>query len=106
LLGRFEIPRRRCGADPASIPAELTFLNVPTRGCGQKASMSQPSTIAERLLAHARIRREIADATLNEETASELERLAEDCIQAARDADPAPQRQMFPSLAGRRRATG
>jgi hypothetical protein len=68
--------------------------------------MSQPSTISERLLAHARLCREIADATLNEGTARKLERLAEDCIQAARDADPAPQRQMFPSLAGSRRATG
>ncbi len=50
--------------------------------------MSKPSTIAERLLAHARICRDIADATLNEETASKLERLAMDCIQAARDAEP------------------
>jgi uncharacterized membrane protein YccC len=48
--------------------------------------MSQPSTISERLLAHARLCREIADATLNEETARKLERLAQDCIQAARDA--------------------
>ena len=68
--------------------------------------MSQPSTISERLLAHARLCQEIADATLNEETAYKLERLAEDCIQAARDADPAPQRQMFPRPAGSRRATG
>jgi hypothetical protein len=68
--------------------------------------MSQPSSISERLLAHARLCREIADATLNEETAYKLERLAEDCIQAARDADPEPQRQMFTSLAGSRRATG
>ena len=68
--------------------------------------MSQPSTISERLLAHARLCREIANATLNEETASKLERLAQDCIQAARDAEPAPQRQMFPSSAGSRRATG
>jgi len=68
--------------------------------------MSQPSTISERMLAHARLCREIADATLNEETAYKLERLAEDCIQAARDADPTPQRQMFPSPAGSRRAIG
>ena len=68
--------------------------------------MSQPSTIAERLLAHARLCREIADATLNEETASKLERLAQDCIEAARDAEPAPQRQMFPSPAGNRRSAG
>jgi len=38
--------------------------------------MSQPAAISERLLAHARLCREIADATLNEETASKLERLA------------------------------
>jgi hypothetical protein len=68
--------------------------------------MSQPSTISERLLAHARLCREIADATLHEETASKLERLAQDCIQAARDADPAPPRQMFPSPVGSRRAIG
>ena len=68
--------------------------------------MSQRSTISERLLAHARLCREIADATLHEETANKLERLAPDCIQAARDAEPAPQRQKFPSPAGSRRATG
>jgi hypothetical protein len=68
--------------------------------------MSQPSAISERLLAHARLCREIADATLNEETASKLERLAQDCIQAARDAEPAPQRQVFPSPARSRRSTG
>jgi hypothetical protein len=66
--------------------------------------MSQPSTISERLLAHARLCREIANATLNEETASKLERLAQDCIQAARDPEPGPQRQMFPSRAGNRRS--
>ena len=57
--------------------------------------MSQPSTIAERLLAHARLCREIADATLNEETAAELEQLAEDCVRAARDVEPVPQFQWF-----------
>ena len=106
MLGRFEVPRRRCGADRASIPAGLIFLNAATRDCRHKAGMSQPSTIAERLLAHARLCREIADATLNEETACKLERLAEDCIQAAQDADPTPRRQMFPSAAGSHRATG
>ena len=68
--------------------------------------MSQPSAISERLLAHARLCREIADATLNEETASKLECLAQDCIEAARDAEPAPQHQKFPSPAGNRRSTG
>jgi len=53
--------------------------------------MLQPSTIVERLLAHARICREIADTSLNEETARKLEELAEDCIRAARDIKPAPQ---------------
>ncbi len=61
--------------------------------------------MAERLLAHARICREIANATLNEETASKLERLAMDCIQAARDADLEPQREMFHSAARTRPAT-
>ena len=48
--------------------------------------MSQPSIISARLLAHARLCREIANATLNEETASKLESMAKDCIQAAREA--------------------
>ena len=52
--------------------------------------MPQPSTVAQRLLAHARLCREIAHATLNEETACKLERMAEDCIRAAGDAEPAP----------------
>jgi len=52
--------------------------------------MLQPSTIVERLLAHARICRETADTTLNEETTRKLEELAEDCIRAARDIKPAP----------------
>jgi type II secretory pathway component PulJ len=55
--------------------------------------------MVERLLAHARICREIADTTLNRETARELEELAQDCIQAARDAELAPQFQRFPSQA-------
>ena len=67
--------------------------------------MSQPSTIAQRLLAHARICREIAATTLNEETASKLERLANDCIEAARDADCKPPVQMFQRAATGARAT-
>jgi hypothetical protein len=67
--------------------------------------MSQPSTMSARLLAHARLCREIANATLNEETASSLERMAQDCIQAAHEADLAAQRQIIPSPAGSRRAT-
>lgn len=58
--------------------------------------MSQPSIIAERLLAHARICRDIADATMNEETAIKLERLAEGCVQAAREAVAESRPEMFP----------
>ena len=68
--------------------------------------MSQPSTMAERLLAHARICREIANTTLNAQTAHELELLAADCVQAARDAEPAPQFQRFQPSAASGRATG
>ena len=39
--------------------------------------MSQSSKIAERLLAHARLCRQIADASWSETTAAELERAAE-----------------------------
>jgi hypothetical protein len=75
------------------------FLNAATDGCRHKTGMSQPSTMVDRLLAHARICREIASTTLNRQTARELELLAEDCIQAARDAEPAPRFQRFPSQA-------
>ena len=67
--------------------------------------MSQPSIISARLLAHARLCREIANATLNEETASKLERMATDCIQTAREADLAAQSLMFPSPAESRLAS-
>ena len=67
--------------------------------------MSRPSTISERLLAHARLCREIANATLNEETASKLERLANDCIEAAREAESEPQSRMFHGAFGSRPAT-
>ena len=63
--------------------------------------MSQPSTIAERLLAHARICREIANATVHAETASKLERLARECIEAARDASAeSPPPKLFHCTAG------
>ena len=68
--------------------------------------MSQPSTMAERLLAHARICQEIANTTLNAQTARELELLAADCVRAARDAEPAPQFQRFQPPAASGRATG
>jgi len=76
---------------PAGDPPRLIFLKAATGGCRHETGLSQPSTIGERLLAHARICREIADTTLNEETARKLEKLAEDCIRAARDIKPAPQ---------------
>ena len=67
--------------------------------------MSQLSIIGQRLLAHARICREVAAATTNEETAGELERMALDCVEAARGADSEPQCQMFHSVATIRRPT-
>jgi hypothetical protein len=67
--------------------------------------MSQPSFFAQHLLAHARICRDIAAATVNEETAGELERMALDCVEAARGADSEPQCQMFHSVAAIRRPT-
>ena len=76
---------------PAGVPPGLIFLKAATDGCRHETGMLQPSTIVERLLAHARICREIADTSSNEETARKLEELAEDCIRAARDIKPAPQ---------------
>ena len=60
--------------------------------------------MVERLLAHARICREIAGNTLNEETARKLEELAQDCIQTARDVEPMPQFRWFQRAAAGRRA--
>jgi hypothetical protein len=54
------------------------------------APVSHASKVAERLLAHARLCREIAGATWNEETAKKLERLADDCTRAATEIAPAP----------------
>ncbi len=51
--------------------------------------------------AHARICRDIANATFNEEAARKLDRMAEDCLKAARETDPDLWNQMFPN--GRRR---
>lgn len=50
--------------------------------------MSQSSTIAERLLAHAKLCRQIASQCWNEEMADKLEQLAQDCMRAAAEADP------------------
>jgi hypothetical protein len=45
--------------------------------------VSPSSKLAERLLAHARLCRQIARQSRNEKTAAELEKLAEDCDRTA-----------------------
>ena len=65
--------------------------------------MNHPPPIVERLLAHARICRDIANATFNEEMARKLDRMAEDCLKAASETDLESWNQMFP--AGRTRTT-
>jgi hypothetical protein len=52
------------------------------------APVSHSSKIAERLLAHARLYREIAGKSWNEQTAEKLEQLAAECERAAADAGP------------------
>jgi hypothetical protein len=44
--------------------------------------------IAERLLAHARLCRQIAEATAREDLAQEFSRLADECTRAAEEVDP------------------
>jgi hypothetical protein len=44
--------------------------------------------IAERLRAHARLCRQIAEVSWNEEVAGRLRRLADDCSRTADDAEP------------------
>ena len=50
--------------------------------------MSPSSKLAERLHAHALLCREIAHECMNVETAAELEKLADECDQAAAKAPP------------------
>jgi hypothetical protein len=52
--------------------------------------MLPPSKLAERLLAHARLCRQIARQSWSEETAAALEKLAAECDLAARNAAPVP----------------
>jgi len=62
--------------------------------------MTHPPAIVERLLAHARICREIADTTFDEEMARELDRMAEDCLKAAGETDAGAWNLMFRPAAG------
>ena len=55
--------------------------------------MPQTSKIAERLLAHARLCREIAGASWNEETALKFGQMAETCERQATAIDEAPESQ-------------
>lgn len=48
------------------------------------------SRIAERLLAHARLCRHIAEQSWNEETAHKLDTLAQECVRAAAELAPEP----------------
>ena len=50
--------------------------------------MSQSSKIAERLLAHARLCRQIAGESWDETTVAELEQLAAECERAATQTGP------------------
>ena len=53
----------------------------------QPAPHSSP--VAERLLAHARLCEQIAQACWNEETAEKLKRMARECTEAAQQMAPA-----------------
>jgi hypothetical protein len=53
--------------------------------------VSHSLKIAERLLAHARLCRQIAGETWDEATAAELNQLAEECERTAACAKPEPQ---------------
>ncbi|MBI3702934.1 MAG: hypothetical protein HY244_03555 [Rhizobiales bacterium] len=81
----------------------MTFLNAAMPGCAHKCildavvrqrrrmPMSPSSKLSECLLAHALLCREIARECVNEQIAAELERLADECDQAAAKAPPAPE---------------
>jgi hypothetical protein len=75
----------------------LTPIKAATADCVQivaiireptLAPVSHSSKIAERLLAHARLYREIAGKSWNEQTVEKLEQLAAECERAAADVGP------------------
>lgn len=51
-------------------------------------AVSHSAKIAERLLAHARLCRHIAEQSWSEETAHKLDRLANECVRAATELLP------------------
>ena len=59
-------------------------------GCSLVLGMHERSKIAERLLAHAAMCQEAASLCSNEAMAFELEKLADDCRQAAAACEPDP----------------
>jgi len=50
-----------------------------------QSPVSTASKIAERLLAHARLCRQIAEETWSEDVAQKLDRIADECTRAAAD---------------------
>jgi hypothetical protein len=66
-----------------SLLQELIYLNIIAPGMDQHSAMSKQPKMAERLLAHARMCREVADECGNKELAADFNKLALECIQAA-----------------------
>jgi hypothetical protein len=64
------------------------FIFVSSHSKRVRIPLSHSSQIAERLLAHARLCRQIAGASSDETTAAKLEQLAEECERAAAGAGP------------------
>ena len=87
------------GLNSTKILAQLITVNVSAAACDiyedksniartrRQTPVSHQSKFAERLLAHARLYRQIAGEAWNEETAKELEQLAEECQRAAENVD-------------------
>lgn len=76
----------------------LTSINLRRTAACTNASMSSHDRvsspvpnerrIAERLLAHARLCRQIAEAAVSHEVAQAFGRLADECVRAAAEVDP------------------
>ena len=99
--GRDSTPRQRAPAAPPEstegkqctlfvlcsqyvlLPLWLIYRNAISLGLWRHAVMSDRSKVAERLLAHATMCQEAASLCWNETIAFELEKLGEDCRQAA-----------------------
>jgi len=70
--------------------SDLIYRNVSMWNFGQIGVMSEPPKMVERLLAHAKMCREVANECCSEELAADFNKLALECIEAAAACEQQP----------------